>query len=165
MNNKYNDNITNLGESPFLFLNSHKNDYFGQMKKMLETNQDKHGLLDKAFFSEENLEIIKKQIVLAVYRDTNFDFLIAKPKTEQLLLVMKFTFYEYAQHLPFGIKEQIRKLNAKVVELILPDLVSSLYGYVGYINKINEDISPLDRPLNVSNRGEKTLPSVTTTFF
>ena len=68
-----------ITKAPFLLFSDHKNDYFGKMKKLLKQNEkNKNNELLKTAFSEENIEILKKQIVLGVYRKSGNDYLIAK---------------------------------------------------------------------------------------
>ena len=78
---------------------------------------------------------------------------------------MKYVYYNYCQHLPFKIKMQIKELNNIVTEIAVKDLMSHMDMYVAYINRINGKDLPLDRPINVSSAGNKTLPSITNTFF
>lgn len=156
-----------ITKAPFLLFSHHKNDYFGKMKKILKENQNKkvNGLLEKAFFSDENIEILKKQIVLSVYRESNNEYLIAKQNKNQIYILMKYVYHTYCQHLPFKIKTQIKELNEIVTNFAVKDLMSHLHMYVAYINRINGRDLPLERPVNVSSAGNKTLPSITNTFF
>ncbi len=163
----YSNQEIDISKAPFLLFSAHHNDYFNKMKKIFKENREKNidGLLEKAYFSEENIEIIKKQIVLEVYRKSNNDYLIAKQNRQQIITLMKYVFYEYAQHMPFNITQQIRELNIKVTELAVKDLMSHLNMYIAYINRINGNEEMLERPINVSSAGNRTLPSVTNTFF
>jgi hypothetical protein len=163
----YSDQEIDISKAPFLLFSSHKNDYFGKMRKILKDNQNKKndGLLEKAFFSEENIEIIKKQIVLEVYRESNNDYLLAKQNRKQIITLMKYVFYTYSQHFSFKIKQQIRELNIKVTELATKELMSHMNMYIAYLNRINGNDLLLERPINVSSAGNKTLPSITNTFF
>ena len=162
----YSNQELDISKAPFLLFSAHKNDYFNKMKNILKENIEKNtdGLLEKAYFSDENIEIIKKQIVLEVYRKSNNDYLIAKQNRQQIITLMKYVFYEYGQHMPFKIKQQIRELNIKVTELATKDLMSHLNMYIAYINRINGNDVLLERPINVSSAGNKILPSITKTF-
>ncbi|MBT6207931.1 MAG: hypothetical protein HOI53_07870, partial [Francisellaceae bacterium] len=99
------------------------------------------------------------------YRKSNNDYLVAKQNRQQIITLMKYVFYEYSQHMPFKIKQQIRELNLKVTEIAVKDLMSHLNMYIAYMNRINGNDVLLERPINVSSAGNRTLPSVTNTFF
>ena len=163
----YSNQEIDISKAPFLLFSAHHNDYFNKMKNILKNNREKNidGLLEKAYFSDENIEIIKKQIVLGIYRKSNNDYLVAKQNRQQIITLMKYVFYEYSQHMPFKIKQQIRKLNLKVTEIAVKDLMSHLNMYIAYMNRINGNDVLLERPINVSSAGNRTLPSVTNTFF
>ena len=167
MDNKEKINVHNsnfVGDNHFLFLNSHRKDYFGKYNEALnEKNKDYQGyILEEVFFSNKNIEIIQKQLIMFIYNESNKKYLIPKQKNESIIIVMKYIFNTYAQHLPFKVKEQIAQLNDKVVGEIAADIISNLNSKEIYLKDINRQPELLDRPLNVSNAGNRTLPSFMT---
>lgn len=79
-----------------------------------------------------------------------------------LLVVMKSTFLQYSKNYPDRPVAQVKELNNKLIELIIPGIITNIKQYYGYIKEINEPLKPIPRPINVNNAGRKTLPSVTT---
>ena len=59
---------TNVENNSFLLLSSHRNKYFEEFSKKLDkNNKDYQGfILEDLFFSESNIEIIQKQLVLSI---------------------------------------------------------------------------------------------------
>ena len=76
--------------------------------------------------------------------------------------MMKYVFNEYAQHLPFKIKEQIRELNGKVIGIIVPSIMINLESYILYLEDSTTQPKQLELPINVSSSGNKILPSTST---
>ena len=62
-----------LGNNPFLFLNSHRNNYFKKLKKNFSNKDDNYQgyILEENFFSDQNIDIIQKQIVMSIFNKSN----------------------------------------------------------------------------------------------
>lgn len=155
-----------LGNNPFLFLSNHRKDYFGKLQKSMTEKDDNYQgyILEDVFFMKENIEILQKQIILDVFKLSNKKYHIKEQNAEDLNIVMKFIFNEYAQHLPFNIKEQIRELNNKVSNHVSIDIVKNLESHEKYMIDSTTQPTLLDRPQNVTSAGNRTLPSVSTKF-
>jgi hypothetical protein len=158
------DDLTQLQFAPFLFLNAHVKEYDKMAKKILST--DNTQVFDKfkeLFYSDANIEIIQKQLILSVYNVSKKTFLIEKQSKNHLKIVMDYIYLYYGRNLPYGITEQIRELNKKVVDILTPSLMTHCTQYVNYLKDI--ETQPYNElPINVSNKGSRTLPSVTTRF-
>ena len=157
---------SNLGQNPFLFLSNHRKDYFNQMKDSMNENSEGYQgyILEKVFFLDENIQLIQRQIIMGVYTRSNKKYLIKEQKRENINVVMKYIFNEYAQHLPFKIKEQITELNNKVADIISKEIIDNLESHQKYIRDSTTQPTLIDRPQNVTSAGNRTLPSVSTTF-
>ena len=129
------------------------------VKNVIATNQDELGNLEKAFFSKENIDIINKKLILAVYTKSNKEFLICAQKEENLIIVMRYVWIEYSRNLPFNIKEQIEELNCRVVGEILPTVISNADQKIGYYRDISTQ--PIGPPLPINTKNiQRTLPSI-----
>ena len=155
-----------LGNNPFLFLNEHRNNYFGKLNNSLNSEKKNFEgyILEEVFFLEKNIDLIQKQIIMSVYNISNKKYLIKYQKNEKISIVMKYIFNEYAQHLPFNIKEQIIELNNKVCDIVSKDIIDNLEAQEKYIRDSTNQPTLIDRPQNVTSAGNRTLPSVSTTF-
>ena len=62
----------------FLLLNEHRNDYFNEFSKKLDSENNEHQgyILSDLFFSDANIEIIQRQVVLNVYKESERKFII-----------------------------------------------------------------------------------------
>lgn len=150
-------------KTPFLMFQSHYDDYYDMSKDSLRGLQEQT-ILSKVFFSPENVEILQKRIIASVFYRTNGQFLIEKQEESDLQVVMRSMFIQHARHWPDDIPKQIHELNNFVVDDVVPGIISQVRAYDGYLERAFGPRQILDRPENVSNAGQKTLPSVTRTF-
>ena len=157
---------TNIEDNSFLLLSAHRNKYFEEFsKKLNKDNKNYQGfILEDLFFSESNIEIVQKQLILSIYKNTNRKYLIPFQNYKSILTVMKFIFNDQAKHLPYDITEQIKELNLKVVQELTPMIIKNIDSKLKYLDDINSPPPVNDLPLNVNSAGNKTLPSISYTF-
>ena len=160
------DRKFSMHEMPTAFFwdNSTSNELRNELiKNQVRINECDQGNLETNFFSDQNIELINKQLILSVFKKTNGEFKISPQKNEDLIIVMRYTFIEYARHLPYDIINQIRELNSIVVGQILPNVITQITQRKEYLRVISapREIIPLPTSESTSN---KLLPSVTTTF-
>ena len=92
------------------------------------------GDLETIFFSNENINIINKQLILIVYKISDKKFKIPEQSKDDLIIIMRYVFIEYARHLPYNISNQIIELNNKVVNEILPNILTNINQKLNYLN-------------------------------
>lgn len=115
------------------------------------------------YFSDDNMSRIQKQIKREIFRLSNGTFKMEVEQDEQdLLIAMRYIFVEYAKNLPTHIVKQVKILNRQLLDYIIPDIMTNIKQHYNYLKEISQPIRPLDQPLNVNNKGRRTLPSVTT---
>jgi hypothetical protein len=119
--------------------------------------------LEDAFFSDENIDLINKQLILGVYKKTNKQVKIPNQSKEKLIIIMRYIYLEYAKHLPYNITDQIRDLNCQVVGQILPDIITNVNQYINYLEEIKYPRQLIPLPNNV-NRYNKQLPPLTSIY-
>lgn len=119
--------------------------------------------LSDLFFSTENVKRIQKKIRQEIYSRTKGQYKLDIDQDEaDLLIAMRAVFLSDAKHLPKHIVRQVKILNNKTVNYIVPDMITNIKQYFGYIKDINQPLKPIQRPINVNNAGRRTLPSITT---
>jgi len=125
------------------------------IKNIIKTNINSETNLEDIFFSDENIELINKQIVLTLWKKTNNQYKISFQDKNKIIIVMRYVFIENAKHLPYNIKEQIKELNCNVVGEIIPFLITNFEQKLGYLRDIEKrgDLPPLP----VSSTADRTL--------
>jgi hypothetical protein len=133
------------------------------IKNQIRINECEQGDLENTFFSDENISLINKKIILTIYKKTNKQIRIKEQTKESLIVVMRYIFLEYAKHLPYDIAGQIRELDCYVVGEIVPKILTEATQRINYLNEINNPRKLIPLPVNV-NKGHRNVQSVTTTF-
>ena len=159
--NKNNMTPQDIYRTPFLFLQEHRHNYTNMADdalKGIQTSSD----LSQMFFSDSNIREIQRLIRKEVYIRTQGQFKLETDQEQRdLYIAMRAVYMEYARFLPSQIKAQVHRLNMKVIDEILPGMLTELRQYYGYLKEINKPLDPIARPLNVNNKGRRSLPSVT----
>ena len=162
--------------APWLMWNEHDSKYFenaGKINKIaLEdnnvydtskscTNNDNYtDLMVEAFFSVENMDIIQNMLIKNVFYKSNETLRINKIKQETLIQVMNNMWTNYCRFLPYNFKEQIRDLNQKVSDYIVPLLLNESEFYFNYLRDSNRtELPQLDRPIMIVKERKQQLPS------
>ena len=119
--------------------------------------------LSKAFFSAQNQQIVQNGLRAGVYKLSGEQYVIAPQPFDQIKIIMRAMFIEYARHLPEGISGQVEELNRQVYRYAVPRLYSEAQGYLQYLKDASTLAIPLATPVN-SVTYDKTL-EMTKTFF
>jgi len=126
-------------------------------KNLTKTNINEPNLLSDNFFSDENIDLINKQIILTIWKKTKGKYKVEKQNKNNLLIVMQYVFMENARYLPYDIKGQIKQLNCIVVGEIYPTVITNFEQKLGYLRDIQFRQPFVDLPK--SSTSDKTLPS------
>ena len=125
---------------------------------MLRGNWEQN-TLSRAFFSPDNIKVIQHNIRKGVY-DQSGDkkYIIEDQSVDELKIILRGIFYQYARNLETDIKGQVADLNQKVVDWSVPHVLSAVDHYHYYINDISHMPVPMQQPQNISRAGTRSLP-------
>jgi len=125
---------------------------------MLRGNWD-HTPLSDAFFTRKNVDIIQKEIRKEVYRMSGpKQYVIDDQDVDELKMIMRAMYLQYAKNNPFDIEGQIKELNDLVIKWSAPRIMSEIQQYNYYLNDISHLPVPLPQPMHMSTAGTKSLP-------
>lgn len=126
---------------------------------MLRGNWEKT-TLSMTFFSPKNIKLIQNAIRENVYKlSGDKKYIIDDQSVDELKIIMRGIYYQYARNLEDKIKEQIEDLNQKVVDWSVPHILSAVDHYYYYINDISHLPVPMQQPQNISRAGTKSMPT------
>jgi hypothetical protein len=126
---------------------------------MLRGNWESTPVSD-AFFSGENVERLQQLIRKAVYdRSAPKNYVIDKQSVDELKIIMRAIYYQYARNLPRDVAGQVADLNQKVVDWSAPHILSAVDHYYYYLKDISTMPVPLAQPQHLSRAGTKSLPA------
>lgn len=132
------------------------------IKNMIKQPEEDISVLAKAFFSDRNIDLINKKLVLTIFREKKLK--VPFQKTQDMMTIMRFVWDRSARHLPYNIKEQIRELDDMVVCEIKNYVICEAEQEIEYLRTINSEREINHLPINV-NHLNKTLPALSSVYF
>ena len=150
---------TASGETPRIPGYTHQtqveNDF---MSDMLRGNWEETSL-SRAFFSVDNIKSLQHSIRREVNaRSGPKNYMIDEQSADELKIIMRGIYYQYARNLESDIKDQVKDLNTKIIDWSVPHILSAVDHYYYYINDISHLPVPMQQPQNISRAGTKSLP-------
>lgn len=125
---------------------------------MLRGNWE-HTPLSNAFFTRANMEILQEAIRKEVYRMSGpKKYTIDDQDVDEIKTVMRAMYLQYAKNNPFNIQGQIQELNEMVIKWSAPRIMSEIDHYLYYLDDISHLPVPLEKPMNMSSAGTRSLP-------
>jgi hypothetical protein len=122
--------------------------------------------LGELFFSPENINRLQQMVKYEVFLRTNGKYKLEIDQNESdLLVVMRAVYISDAMNQPYRLVHQVKILNHRTIERIVPDMISMIKQDDEYVKQLDKPLDPIPLPVNVNNAGRLALPSVTTTFF
>ena len=110
-------------------------------------NSVKHMLCEhpvsNMFFSKDNMQILQNGIRYSIYTQTN-DIIDNQSETE-LNLIMRSIYLQYSKNIPYNVVEQVKELNTKVLDYVVPRIYIEMKQYINYANDISKLPIPLER--------------------
>ena len=113
--------------------------------------------LSRSFFSPENIRTLQNTIKREVYEKSGNKWQIDDQDVDELQIVMRSLFLQYAKNLETDIPGQIRALNILVIDWCVPEILSNIKQSEHYIMDISTLPIPLDRSTLPSQKGLRTL--------
>jgi hypothetical protein len=148
-------------ESPFILFQDVNPEVVNKrnemIKNMTKTTQENITDVETLFFSDENIELINKQLILYVWKKSNNLYKINYQDKDKLLIVMRYVYLEFARNLPYSIKKQINELNCITIGEIGPTVITNFEQKLGYLRDIEKRQPLLELPQSTNKN--KTLPS------
>ena len=157
---KLRDSLLNKNESyEFNYDNLKKNNK--KYNKSYEVNKHPEDVYDETklkdmFFSDKNILCINNSVINILKKDYNVEIPL---QSKQQIYMFCFSVWKFEScNLPGFLKEQINELNKKVIDKILPVLISSINQKIKYLEDINKPLNVMERPFNTSSN--KSLESI-----
>jgi hypothetical protein len=111
--------------------------------------------LSESYFSKENVDYVQDEIIKRVYKQTGH--VISRQSDMNLQIIMRSIYLQYGKNLPCQIKEQVLELDEEVIKEALKIIIPNIEQTIGYRKDISELPRTMNRPINVSSAGTKTL--------
>lgn len=109
------------------------------------------------FFCPNNVNVLQDGIRYRVWKETGERYVIGRQNEQELRIVMRSIYYQYGKNLPNDVVGQVRDLNGRVLEWVVPEVVSNLRQYERYRQDASQLPMPLDRAPLMTQKGTKVL--------
>lgn len=113
--------------------------------------------LSDLFFSKININGLHEAIRYQVYINTDNNYVIDRQSDVDLRVIMHSVYLEHSRNLPYDIVGQVRALNKAVLAQTVAKVITEIDMYMTYRKDISSLPTPMQRSLNVSSAGTKTL--------
>jgi hypothetical protein len=113
--------------------------------------------LSEIYFSDVNFEALQGAIRYRVYVESDKKYKIGRQSDTELQIVMRSIYYQYSKNLPFDITGQVKVLNKKILDFVVPRIIQEINQYYQYKKDVSSLPVPLPRSESVSNAGSKFL--------
>jgi hypothetical protein len=124
---------------------------------MLRGNLERNPLSD-AFFSPNNVKTIQNNIRRYVYEKSHpKGYVIDEQSSDELKIIMRAMYYQYAKHGKHDIAGQVNELNNYVINWSGPHILSAVDHYFYYLKDIDTLPVPMAQPVHLSSAGNKSL--------
>lgn len=115
-----------------------------------------NSVLSRAFFSKENIQIIHNGIRAGVYNKSNGRYVIGTQSIDNIKIIMRSTYLEYARHKQ-NITEEIKELNSIVLDYCIHNAYNEATSYLQYKKDVSTMAVPLNKPESTYVKGSKQL--------
>jgi hypothetical protein len=135
----------NVPEGTDIIINKDNSD--SSIKGILEENS-----LNSLFFSEMNVKAIQDTLRYRVYQNT--EQVISEQSSNDLFIIMRSIMLQYANFRVGvdNIVDEIRRLNAKVLDYAVENVTSNVKQHQGYVEDLSKLPVPMDMPVYHNKR-------------
>lgn len=144
----------NESSQPYnLYPNQNKNQNINDniIGATIESNE-----LTQNYFHSNNVNFIQNKIIQNIKNISDNQYNIGRQDDQQLHIIMRSYYLQYAKNIPNNIQSQIDELNKMVIDECVRIIIPNIQQYLGYRKDITNPIPVLPRSQNVSNKGKKT---------
>lgn len=109
------------------------------------------------FFSCNNIDVLQDGLRYRVYKESNGKFIVGRQSDQDLKIIMRSIYLQYGKNLKNNVVEQVKELNAKVLDWAVPEVLSNVKQYDKYRVEVSTLPVPMERAPLMTVKGTKTL--------
>jgi hypothetical protein len=113
----------------------------------LSGNDWEENVLSRVFFSAENMQIIQNGLRAGVYNRSNHEIVIPPQNVDQLRIIMRSIYFQFAEHRLKNVKGEVERLNNLVLDEVVPKVYGEAVGYLKYMQDQSSLVVPMELPL------------------
>lgn len=104
-------------------------------------------VLSQVFFSAENEQIIQNGMRGGVFHLSKQKYVISQQSSDNLKIVMRSIYLQFAKHNPTDITKQVEVLNNLVLDYCIPFVYNEAVSYIKYLEDQSTLVTPLERSM------------------
>jgi hypothetical protein len=112
------------------------------------------------FFSKVNIAHLQKLMKYHVYLQSGKKHIIGNQDHNQLIIIMKSVYLQNGQNSPINLKQQVKRLNAFVLEYAIPNILLNIEQHKVYKKNVSTLPKPMELPKYISSAGTRTNPNI-----
>lgn len=116
-------------------------DYREALNGNLEDN-----VLAQVFFCPENMKIIQNGMKAEVYKLSDGKYIIPNQNVNNLKIIMRSVYLQYAENYVNNITQQVERLNRIVLDYCVPNVFNSAVSYEKYCSDQSSLVVPISHP-------------------
>ena len=117
-------------------------------RSALSGNDWEDNILSRVFFSGENVQILQNGLRAGVYAMSNNTISVPPQNVDQLKIIMRSMYLQFAEHQKNNITAQVERLNKLVWDYVIPTVYKEAVGYMKYMQDQSTLVMPLELPLH-----------------
>jgi len=102
--------------------------------------------LAQVYFSAGNIQIIQNGLRAGVYKMSDNKFVIPEQNIDNLKIIMRSIYLQYAEHNEKNITKQVETLNKLVLDYAVPNVYNEAMAYMKYCQDQSSLVVPLELP-------------------
>ncbi len=102
--------------------------------------------LAQVYFSAGNIQILQNGLRAGVFEMSKKKYTIPPQNIDNLKIIMRSIYLQFAEHLPDNITQQVERLNTRVLDYCIPSVYNEAVGYQIYCEDQSKLVVPLDLP-------------------
>jgi hypothetical protein len=112
--------------------------------------------LNTVFFGEANMDNLQEKIRAAVMEMSKGEYNLKPQSEEDLMLIMRSYYLQYAQNNPDNVAQELDQLNQRVVAFASNRIMVEITAYNRYRKDILDFPEPIERPMDMQIYGTRT---------
>ena len=109
------------------------------------------------FFSSKNLAALQHGIRYGVYKASAGKHVVGNQDETVLRVIMRSIYLTHAVNLPYGVVDQVRDLNRRVLDYAISVVLTAVTAHERYAQDISKPVEIMQYAQNVSSKGERSL--------
>jgi hypothetical protein len=114
--------------------------------------------VQELFFSDKNIELLQRLIAYHVNIQSSGNLKIGRQDDMQLKIIMKSIYLEYSKNRSDNIAQQVKELNAHLLDYCVANIITNAKQYQRYKNDVSTLPIPIENPKYTSSYGTRTHP-------